>query len=64
MGFLTPRIPTPTVEPAPGPDTAEVQKAAAKTAARRGRERGFRSTILSQSFLAPDQPGLKTKFGS
>lgn len=64
MGFLSPKLPTPTVDKSPAPDTAEVQKAAAKTAERRTRDRGFRSTILSQSFLAKDQPGLKTTFGS
>ena len=45
-------------------ETTAVQQATAESARRRGRARGNRSTILSQSFLSPDSPALQQTLGS
>lgn len=54
----------PEAPPAPGTQTTAVQQAADEASRRRSRSRGARSTILSQSFLSPDNQALKDSFGS
>jgi hypothetical protein len=59
------RTPKPPEAPStPSTQTTAVQQAASEAAQRRSKARGFRSTILSQNFLAPDNPALKDTFGS
>jgi hypothetical protein len=58
----TPRVPQ--TLPMPGPETRAVQTAVAEGAARRARASGYRSTILSQNYLAPASNGLKSTLGS
>ena len=57
--FKSPKPPQ--AQPLPTADTAAVQQEAADTAKRRSRARGYRSTILSQQFLAPAQPAGELK---
>lgn len=54
----------PKVQPAPAASDKAVQEAAAEAARKRARARGFRSTILSKDFLAPDAPVLKQQLGA
>lgn len=54
----------PEAPPAPSAETTAVQQAASEAARRRSRARGQRSTLLSQNFLNPDNPGLQSTFGS
>ncbi len=51
--FSTPKPPE--APPAPTTNMPAVQAAAASTAKARSRARGYRSTILSQQFMAPAQ---------
>lgn len=61
----TPTTPTPpeAVAPATTGDPA-VQQVVAEGTARRSKAKGYRSTILSQNFLSPDNAALKTTLGS
>lgn len=62
---VLPKVPAiPPVPPAPTTEDRAVQEAAAEAARRRQRARGFRSTILSQSFLEPSGQGRQTTLGS
>jgi hypothetical protein len=65
FGMRMPRIPDmpAPLKPATVTDPA-VQQATAEAAARRKNARGYRSTILSQTMLAPDAPALKQTLGS
>ncbi len=45
-------------------DSTAVQQAVSEAAQRRARSRGYRSTILSQNFMAPDAAALKDTMGS
>ena len=60
--FKTPTPPE-AKKPATVTDPA-VQQAVSDAAQRRSRARGYRSTILSQTMLAPDAPALKQTLGS
>jgi hypothetical protein len=61
--FKTPKPPE--APPAPTTSAPAVQAAAATTAKARSRARGYRSTILSQQFMAPAQPTtLKDTLGA
>ncbi len=56
-------------KPPEAPETVKagstaVQQAASEAAQRRSRSRGYRSTILSQNFMAPDAAALKETMGS
>jgi hypothetical protein len=55
MGHLFSTPKPPEAPPAPTTSMAGVQAAAASTAKARSRARGYRSTILSQQFMAPAQ---------
>jgi len=54
----------PGAPPPPSAETPAVQQAVSEAAQRRSRSRGYRSTILSQQFMAPDAAALKTTLGS
>ena len=61
--FKGPTVPN--AAPAPTTASPAVQSAAAYAAQQRERARGYRSTILSQQFMAPAQPmPLKQTLGS
>lgn len=60
--FSSPNVPKPQQPPpAAKEEDRAVQEAAAAAAARRKRARGFRSTVLGNSFVAADAPAAKSE---